>query len=111
MRYILLIYQNTEAWNELSQEDKDVCMHVAGDIVENLSATASGSAARAWPTPRRHGRRACATASSWLPTGPFSRPRRRSPATVSSTSPPRNAPRRSRRAGPTPSTGAWKSAR
>jgi len=39
MRYILLIYQNTEAWNGLSQEDKDVLMRVAGDIVEELSAT------------------------------------------------------------------------
>jgi hypothetical protein len=39
MRYILLIYQNTEAWNGLSREDKDVFMHAAGDIVEELSAT------------------------------------------------------------------------
>jgi hypothetical protein len=39
MRYILLIYQNTEAWNGFSQEDKDVFMHAAGDIVEELSAT------------------------------------------------------------------------
>jgi hypothetical protein len=30
MRYILLIYQNTEAWNGLSQEDEDVLMHAAG---------------------------------------------------------------------------------
>jgi hypothetical protein len=39
MRNILLIYQNTEAWNGLSQEDKDAVMHAAGDIVEELSAT------------------------------------------------------------------------
>jgi hypothetical protein len=39
MKYILLIYQNTEAWNRLSQEDKDVFMHSAGDIVEELSAS------------------------------------------------------------------------
>jgi hypothetical protein len=39
MRYVLLIYQNSEAWNGLSQEDKDVFMHAAGDIVEELSAT------------------------------------------------------------------------
>ena len=30
MRYILLIYQNTEAWNGLSQEDKEVLMHGGG---------------------------------------------------------------------------------
>jgi hypothetical protein len=39
MRYILLIYQNTEAWNGLSQEDKEVLMRGAGDIVEELSAS------------------------------------------------------------------------
>lgn len=39
MRYILLIYQNNEAWNGLSQDDKDVMMQVAGGIVEELSAT------------------------------------------------------------------------
>jgi hypothetical protein len=39
MRYILLIYQNTKAWNGLSEEDKDVFMHAAGDIVEELSAS------------------------------------------------------------------------
>jgi hypothetical protein len=39
MRYILLIYQNTEAWNRLSQEDRDVFMRAAGDIVEELSAS------------------------------------------------------------------------
>jgi hypothetical protein len=39
MRYILLIYQNTEAWSGLPQEDKHVLMHAAGDIVEELSAT------------------------------------------------------------------------
>ena len=39
MRYILLIYQNTEAWNRLSQKDRDVLMHAAGDIVEGLSAS------------------------------------------------------------------------
>ncbi|MDA0160615.1 YciI family protein [Solirubrobacter ginsenosidimutans] len=39
MRYILLIYQNTEAWNGFSQAEKEVLMHTAGDIVEELSAT------------------------------------------------------------------------
>ena len=39
MRYILLIYQNTEAWNGFSQEDRDVFMHAAGDIVAELSAS------------------------------------------------------------------------
>jgi hypothetical protein len=39
MRYILLIYQNTKAWNGLSEEDKDVFIHAAGDIVEELSAS------------------------------------------------------------------------
>jgi len=39
MRYILLIYQNTEAWNGLSREDKEVFMHAAGDIVGELSAS------------------------------------------------------------------------
>ncbi len=39
MRYILLIYQNTEAWNGLSQEDKSDFMRAAGDIVEELSVS------------------------------------------------------------------------
>jgi hypothetical protein len=39
MRNILLIRQNTEAWNGLSQEDKDAVIHAAGDIVEELSTT------------------------------------------------------------------------
>jgi hypothetical protein len=39
MRYTLSIYQNTEAWNGLSQEDKDVFMPAAGDIIGELSAT------------------------------------------------------------------------
>jgi hypothetical protein len=39
MRSIVLIYENTKAWNGLSQEDKDVFMHAAGDIVEELSAS------------------------------------------------------------------------
>jgi hypothetical protein len=39
MRNIPLIYQNTEAWNGPSQEDKDALMHAAGHIVEELSAT------------------------------------------------------------------------
>jgi hypothetical protein len=39
MRYILLIYQNTEAWNGLSEQDKNVLMHAAGEIVEELSAS------------------------------------------------------------------------
>jgi hypothetical protein len=62
MRYILLIYQNTEAWNGLSQEDKDVFMHAAGDIVEGLSATGEwvggeglADASQARSTRVRHG--------------------------------------------------------
>jgi hypothetical protein len=39
MRSILLIYQNTEACNGLSQGDKVVLMHPAGDIVEELPAS------------------------------------------------------------------------
>jgi hypothetical protein len=39
MRYILLIYQNTEAWNGLSEEAKDVFRHAAGDIIGELSAS------------------------------------------------------------------------
>jgi hypothetical protein len=39
MRYILLIYQNTEAWKGLAQEERDALMHAAGDIVDELSAT------------------------------------------------------------------------
>ena len=39
MRNILLIDQNTKAWNGLSQEDNDVIMRAAGDIVEELSAS------------------------------------------------------------------------
>jgi hypothetical protein len=39
MRYILLIYQNTEAWNAMSREDKEVLMSAAGDIVQELTAS------------------------------------------------------------------------
>jgi hypothetical protein len=39
MGNILLIYQNTAAWNGLSEEDTDAFMHAAGDIVEELPAT------------------------------------------------------------------------
>ena len=39
MRYIPLVHQNTKAWNGVSQQDTDVFMHAAGDIVEELSAT------------------------------------------------------------------------
>jgi hypothetical protein len=39
MRYMLLIYHNTEAWSGLSQKEQEVFMHAAGDIVEELSAT------------------------------------------------------------------------
>ena len=39
MRYILLIYQNTEAWQAMSQEDKEVLMHTAGDLVSELTAS------------------------------------------------------------------------
>src|ERR1700741_507532 len=37
MRYILLIYQNSEAWNGLSQEDKDVFMWAAGEGLPDAS--------------------------------------------------------------------------
>jgi hypothetical protein len=39
MRYILLIYQNTEAWNDLPQAGRDELMRAAGDIVDELSGT------------------------------------------------------------------------
>jgi hypothetical protein len=39
MRYILLIYQNTEAWNAFSQADREVLMHAAGDLVDELTAS------------------------------------------------------------------------
>jgi hypothetical protein len=39
MRSIPLTYQNTEAWNGLSEVDKVLLMHAAGDIVEGLSAS------------------------------------------------------------------------
>jgi hypothetical protein len=39
MRYILLIYQNTEAWNGFSQAEREVLMQSAGDIFEELSAS------------------------------------------------------------------------
>lgn len=39
MRKILRISQTTEAWDGLSQEDKDGFMHGAGDIVQELSTT------------------------------------------------------------------------
>jgi hypothetical protein len=38
MGYNLLMYENTEVWNGLSQDDTDVFMHAAGDILEELSA-------------------------------------------------------------------------
>jgi hypothetical protein len=38
MRYILLIYQNTETWNGLSQEEKQGFMRAGGELVEELSA-------------------------------------------------------------------------
>jgi hypothetical protein len=111
MRYILLIYQNTKAWNGLSQEDKDVFKHAAGDIVEELSASgewvdgeALADASQARST---HVRDGVVTVTDW----PFLEAKEALPATASSTSPPRSAPRRSPRAGQTPSTGAWRSAR
>jgi hypothetical protein len=39
MRYTLLIYQHTEVRNVLSQQDEDVFMLAAGDIIAELSAT------------------------------------------------------------------------
>ena len=48
MRYILLIYQNTETWNGLSQEDKDVFMHAAGDIVTFMGNDYEIESIRRW---------------------------------------------------------------
>ena len=31
MRYTLLIYQNTDSWNGLPPEDRDVFRHAAGE--------------------------------------------------------------------------------
>ncbi len=39
MRYTLLIHQNTEARNGLSQDNDDVLMHATGEIIAELSAT------------------------------------------------------------------------
>jgi hypothetical protein len=39
MRYILLIYQNADAWSGLSEQERQGMMDAAGDIVEELSAT------------------------------------------------------------------------
>lgn len=39
MRYILLIYQNTEAWNGLSQSERDGLMGAAGDLFDELTAS------------------------------------------------------------------------
>lgn len=39
MRYILLIYQNTEAWNAMAQAEQEVLMHAAGDLVQELTAS------------------------------------------------------------------------
>ncbi len=46
MRYILLIYQNTEAWNGLSQEDKDVFMHGDPRAGGHSSASSARSKSR-----------------------------------------------------------------
>jgi hypothetical protein len=62
MRCILLINQNTEVWNGFSQKDKDVFMHAAGDIVEELSATGERVGGEGRSTPRRRDRRAPADA-------------------------------------------------
>ena len=42
MKYMLLIYQNPDAWNSLSQADRDAVMNDATAIFEEL--TASGEA-------------------------------------------------------------------
>jgi hypothetical protein len=41
LRYTLVLYQNTEARNGISQQDEDVFLHATGDIVAELSTTAS----------------------------------------------------------------------
>jgi hypothetical protein len=111
MRYILLIYQNTEAWNGLSPEEKDVLMHAAGDIVRELSASGEWVGGEGLVDASQARSTHVREASSPSPTDRFWRPRRRLPATASLTSPPRSAPRRSPRGGQTPSTGGWRSAR
>jgi hypothetical protein len=55
MRYILLIYQNTEAWKGLAQEDKDVFMHAAGDIVDVATPKRSEEIAARWPDAQHWG--------------------------------------------------------
>ena len=39
MRYALLIYQNAEPRNGLSQDNEDVFMHATREIIAELSAT------------------------------------------------------------------------
>jgi hypothetical protein len=39
MRYTLLICQNTEPRNGLSQDNEDVFTHTTGEIIAELSAT------------------------------------------------------------------------
>lgn len=42
MKYMLLIYQNTDAWQTLSEADRNAVMNEAGSVFEEL--TASGEA-------------------------------------------------------------------
>lgn len=39
MRNMLVVDQNNDAWNGLSQKDADAFMRAAGDLVEGLSGT------------------------------------------------------------------------
>jgi hypothetical protein len=110
-RYILLIYQNTEAWNGLSREDKEVLMHAAGDIVDELAASGEGvdgqglvDASQARST---HVRDGVVTVTD----GPFLEAKEALAGYCIVDVATRSAPRRSPRAGETPSAGARRSAR
>jgi hypothetical protein len=53
MRHILLIYQNTEAWNGLSQEDKEA---LAGYCIRDIaSLERSEEIAARWPDAQHWG--------------------------------------------------------
>jgi hypothetical protein len=48
MRYIPPIHQNTKGWNGVTQEDKDVFMHAAGDILGEPEIAARRPDAQHW---------------------------------------------------------------
>ena len=49
MKYLLMIYQNPATWQTLPEATKQELMSEAGDIVNELIESASGSAARGSP--------------------------------------------------------------